>query len=198
MSVRGPRKCESVRGRTFSRHCASLACHAPPGTERKPKAIEFEFDPNYTHAKTRIQRLTTVFRVPMFDGFQMPSHVQDSETAAMYKQLLLRPSAIAYSDTVTEDSAELEAFAHMCSPLPGGSREHFTPATAFSANWLLYRRGMEVGAAEGRQRFLDRFEYPSLWETEEVIAAQHGAWLDRDHVGEVDPDHCRALSWVDR
>ena len=168
-----------------------------PGTERKPTAIFFEFDPNYTHAKTRVQRLTTVLRVPMFDGFQMPSHTQDSETAAMYKQLLLRPSAIVYRDTLTEESAELEAFAHMCSPLPDGSREYFTPATAFSANWICYQRRMEEDAAEGRRRFLDRFEYPSLWDTEEVIAVQHGLWLGRGHVGEVDPDHCRALSGAD-
>ena len=168
-----------------------------PGTERKSKAIEFDVDPNYTHAKTRVQRLTTVLRVPMFDGFQMPSHTQDSETAAMYKQLLLRPSAIAYSDTLTEEMAELEAFAPMCSPLPDGSREYFTPATAFSANWIRYQREMEGDAAEGRRRFLDRFEYPSLWETEEVIAAQHGAWLERGHVGDVDPDHCRAPSGAD-
>ena len=170
----------------------------PPGTERKPKAIEFEFDPNYIHAKTRIQRLTTVFRVPMFDGFQMPSHVQDSETAAMYKQLLLRPSAIAYSDTLTEERAELEAFAHLCSPLPADSREYFTPSTAFTANWILHQQEMELDAAEGRRRFLDRFEFHSLWETEEVIAAQHDAWLERGHVGEVDPDHCLALSGADQ
>ena len=168
-----------------------------PGTERKSKGNEFEFDSNYTHAKTRVQRLTAELRVPMFDGFLMPSHLQDSETAAMYKQLLLRPSAIAYSDTATEDGAELEAFAHMCSPLPDGSREYFTPATAFSANWIRYQREMEGDAAEGRRRFLDRFEYPSPWETEEVIAAQHGAWLERGHVGDVDPDHCRAPSGAD-
>eukprot|EP00959_Pyramimonas_sp_CCMP1952_P437038 9150677-Pyramimonas_sp.AAC.1 len=91
----------------------------------------------------------------MFDGFQMPSHTQDSETAAMYKQLLLRPLAIARSDTLTEEMTELEAVAPMCSPLPDGSREYFTPATAFSANWIRYQREMEGGAAEGQRRFLD-------------------------------------------
>eukprot|EP00959_Pyramimonas_sp_CCMP1952_P286398 5988500-Pyramimonas_sp.AAC.1 len=65
----------------------------------------------------------------MFDGFPMPSQAQDSETAAMYKRLLLRPSALAHSDTLTEEMAELQAFAPMCSPLPDGSQEYFTPAT---------------------------------------------------------------------
>eukprot|EP00959_Pyramimonas_sp_CCMP1952_P069410 1448491-Pyramimonas_sp.AAC.1 len=31
---------------------------------------------------------------------------------------------------------------------------------------------MELDAAEGRRRFLDRFEFHSLWETEEVSAAR--------------------------
>eukprot|EP00959_Pyramimonas_sp_CCMP1952_P136393 2854277-Pyramimonas_sp.AAC.1 len=100
-----------------------------PGTERKSKAIEFDFDPNYTHEKARVQQLTAVLRAPMFDGFQMPSHTQGSETAAMYKLLLLRPSAMAYSDTLTEEMAELEAFAPMRSPLPDGPQEYFAPAT---------------------------------------------------------------------
>ena len=130
------------------------------GKERQLKALEFEFDPNYTHANTRVQRLTTVLRVPMFDGFQMPTYEQDSETAAMYKQLLLRPSAIAYHDGLEDERAEQEAFSHLCSPLPDESSEHFSPSTAFSVNWMRHLREMEVDAAEGERRFLDRLEYP--------------------------------------
>ena len=192
-----PRRCESWRGGGRSRHCALLRVSRIPGTERKRKALEFEFDPNYTHAKTRIQRLNNMLRVPMFDGFLMPSHSQDAETAAMYKQLLLRPSAMAYSDSLTEERAVFEMFSHLCSPLPEGCREYFSPATAFSANWMRHQRAMEVDAAEGRRRFLDRYEYPFLWETEEVTAALHDGWLHRGHDGEVDPDHCRKPSGPD-
>ena len=108
----------------------------------------------------------------------------------MYKQLLLRPSAIAYHDGLEEERAEQEAFSHLCSPLPDESSEYFSPSTAFSVNWMRHLREMEGDAAEGERRFLDRLEYPSLWETEEINASLHGAWLERDHVGEVDPDHC--------
>ena len=52
--------------------------------------------------------------------------------------------------------------------------------------------------AEGERRFLDMYEHPSLWGTDEVEAALHDAWLGCDHVGEVRPDSCQPVSCADR
>ena len=89
----------------------------------------------------------------------MPSATVCSESAALYKQLLLRPLAV----TASEQPADVqlaEAFADLC-PLPDG-------ATAFNRGWLEFSSQQTTDAAAGRHRFLDRYEWPSVWETAEV------------------------------
>ncbi|CAK0799537.1 unnamed protein product [Prorocentrum cordatum] len=49
---------------------------------------------------------------------------------------------------------------------------------SLSGSYKGERKGAER-KSKGNEFEFDSFEYPSLWETEEVIAAQRGAWLDR-------------------
>jgi len=89
----------------------------------------------------------------------MPSATVCSESAALYKQLLLRPLAV----TAKEEPADVqlvEAFADLC-PLPDG-------ATAFNRGWLQFSSQQATEAAAARHRFLGRYEWPSVWETAEV------------------------------
>ena len=84
----------------------------------------------------------------------MPSNIADSETAAMYKQVLLRPLSVPRTDTPA-DVQVLEAFAPLC--------EHDAGATAFNQNWLNYEEKQRKLALEARAKFLHRYEWPSLW-----------------------------------
>ena len=133
----------------------------PAGKETRPRHVEIPFSDDYVHFNTRVQRVATIFRVPMMDGFVMPWSVQDSETAAMYKQLLLRPLAVPRDDR-PPDQREQAAFEPMCCPLPDESAAAFSPSRAFTSKWLQHQRRMENDASEGRRRFLNRLEYPSL------------------------------------
>ena len=65
--------------------------HRKPGPAPTPRFVDFDFAPGYSLASTHSQRLATELRVPLFEGFAMPSQNVCSETAAMYKQLLLKP-----------------------------------------------------------------------------------------------------------
>ena len=69
-----------------------------PNHKERPRFLDFDFAPGYSLYNTHRQRIATEHRVPMFEGFQMPSSNSDVETASMYKQLLLRPFAIQWTD----------------------------------------------------------------------------------------------------
>ena len=64
-----------------------------PAKKRK-RFIDIPFDDGYSQHNTHLQRIATEFRVHLFEGFQMPPSTRDSETAAMYKALLLHPFSI--------------------------------------------------------------------------------------------------------
>ena len=160
----------------------------------KPRFIDIDFSPSYSLYITHAQRIATEVRVPMFEGFLMPSRNVDAETAAMYKQLLLRPFAVESSrDPV--DLQVIRAFGVLSEKARNG-------ATAFSENWQKHASLQLDAALEGRRRFLDRYEWPSLWETAEVQLAlrcmyQETCDDDGDDDGqemaqtvELDPPHC--------
>ena len=54
---------------------------------------------------------------------------------------------------------------------------------AFSRNWLAFEECQSRDATEGRRRFLDRFEWPSAWETAEVEHVLRSRW-DAESGGE--------------
>jgi len=134
----------------------------PPRRADQPPArryVDMEFAPSYALKTTHLQRLATEFRVPLFEGYTMPSATVCSESAALYKQLLLRPLAVASSDE-PEDVQLVQTFAAFCPPPDG--------ATAFNRGWLQFSSQQATEAAIARHRFLARYEWPSVWETAEV------------------------------
>jgi len=137
--------------------------HRRPDQRERPRFIDIEFAAHYSLRGTHRQRLATEFRVPLFEGFTMPSSDVDSETAAMYKQLLLRPLSVLASDD-PEDIRIAKAFAPLSSPqAEGAGLRSAAGAQAFTRNWLVFAQAQQHTAMEGRRRFMDRYEWPSLW-----------------------------------
>ena len=143
--------------------------------------VDAPFSEDYVLHKTHVQRLATEPRVPMFEGFTMPPSTRDSETAALYKHLRTRPLAvIAGSDAVEERlRAAFEPLcqrpAELCKLSANSTREEVAnaqrwPEIAFSWNWQAFAKQQRRGANDGRRRLLARYEYPSIWETQEVYA----------------------------
>ena len=136
--------------------------------------VDVPFDKAYKLHGTHAQRITTEPRVPMFEGFTMPALTVDSERNAMYKQVQCRPTRRqgVLGEELSEEQLVLRAFALFSSPrksAPGmGNSEAAT--TAFTRAYLEWEEDMVKEAAIARFRFADRFEYPSLWETEEMVA----------------------------
>ena len=98
----------------------------------------------------------------------MPPTWRDSESAAMFKQLITRPLAVPLSEE-PEDIRLVQAFCPLsCSQRASATDKSVAGTAAFSNAWLEFSVTMQAVAMAGRRRFLSRFEYPSLWETEEV------------------------------
>ena len=131
----------------------------------EPRFIDIAFSSDYKLHHTHRQRLATEFRVPLYEGFTMPPSTRDSETAAMYKSLLLRQLSVPAGEE-PEDVRFAKAFVPLCKiegkPVDGNN--------AFTEAWLAHVEQQKVWAAQAARRFLDRYEYMSLWETQEVQA----------------------------
>ena len=141
--------------------------------------IDIQFAPHYALRTSHLQRVATEFRVPLFQGFTMPSSDVDSETSAMYKQLLLRPLTMPGVDE-PDDVRLIRAFSPLCSsPEPHASTSNLEGATAFSRNWVQYSGRLQSDAMAARARFLERYEWPSLWETAEVQACLRDMHIDQ-------------------
>ena len=87
-------------------------CETPDGLWRdkaRARHLDFDFAPHYALVATHKQRLAPELRVPLFEGFTMPTMNKDCETACLYNQLLLRPLAVATAETL-EDERLLKAF----------------------------------------------------------------------------------------
>ena len=116
----------------------------PPGAGTSvraafPRFMDLYFDSAYKLYKSHCQRISTEPRVPMFEGFTMPTLTTDSERNAMYKQLQCRPFAISQSRTSGASAEELviEAFSEFCHPLkPATSNRSLAAATAFTESYL--------------------------------------------------------------
>ena len=155
--------------------------HRSPQEKKTRRFIDLQFAEHYSLHGTHEQRLASEFRVPLFEGFTMPSQLVCSETAALVKQLLLRPLSVRLSEEPA-DIQLVEAFAPACAPGDG--------ATAFGRSWLEFAQLQRERAFVARQRFLDRYEWPSIWETAEVLETLHQMYLENqretdDNDGEV-------------
>ena len=114
--------------------------------QARQRHVDIDFSPDYKMHVTHIQRLATEFRVPLFEGFTMPSSNACAETAALYNRTLLMPLAVLCGGDPEDISA---------SQAKAG-------ATVFSRNLLVFSAEQENHALLARQRFLDRYEYPPL------------------------------------
>ena len=86
----------------------------------------------------------------------MPGSNVDSETAAMYKQILLRPTAVEASDE-PQDLRIVAAFSKFCASNPHLDKGT-AGATAFTRNWIAYTEEQENDAMLARRCFLNRYE----------------------------------------
>ena len=163
----------------------------PPRAERSvraaiPRYVDVYFDPAYKLYQTHAQRISTEPRVPMFEGFTMPPLTLDSERNAMYKQVQCRPTAILADENVEQDAETLvlEAFKHYSTPkkrVPGEDMSE-TAAVAFTRSLLEWQDDMKREATIARYRFAARQQYPSLWETAEMVALlEEVEFGDRHH-----------------
>lgn len=156
-----------------------------------PRFQDMYFSLAYKLCNTHCQRISTEPRVPMFEGFTMPTLTTDSERNAMYKQLQCRPVAVSEC-LVPGTSAEelvIEAFKMFSRPRePKTKNASLAAATAFTESYLEWFAEAQTAADEGRLRFAERQEYPSLWETEELQAAmQEKLELAQEERGEQEP-----------
>ena len=88
-----------------------------PDQALPPRYVQVPFSDDYKCYHSHEQRIATELRVPLFEGFTMPTSYQDSEAAAMYKQLLTRPLSItpASASKDLEDIRLVSAFLPLCS-----------------------------------------------------------------------------------
>ena len=98
----------------------------------------------------------------------MPASYQDSESAALYKQLLTRPLHVPITEE-PEDVRLVHAFSPLCCSTASGAFDASVEgAKAFTQAWVQFNSDQAPLALQGRRRFLARFEYPSIWETKET------------------------------
>ena len=137
--------------------------------------MDLYFDSAYKLYKSHCQRISTEPRVPMFEGFTMPTLTTDSERNAMYKQLQCRPFAISQSRTsgrVGGGTCDRSIFRVLSSTQAGNKQPiaGLPPLRSRSRTWNGLRK-FKRQLTKGRLRFAKRQEYPSLWETEELQVA---------------------------
>lgn len=148
--------------------------------------VEAPFSEDYVLHRTHVQRFASEPRVPMFEGFTMPPSTRDSETAALYKHLRTRPLSVsAGSDPV--EARLRAAFEPLCQrPAEVITNAQRWPEIAFSQNWQAFSRLQREDANEGRRRLLARYEYPSIWETQEVFDHLVDLAIDIDDMADDD------------
>ena len=131
--------------------------------------VDIYFASDYKLASTHMQRISTEPRVPMFEGFTMPPVTTDAERNAMYKQLQCRPFSVPRGDQTPEEKM-LEAFKPFCAMPPPGQPHDLSlwASAAFSKAFVEWHSDVKKQTYLAAERFLRRFEYPSLWETHEM------------------------------
>ena len=133
----------------------------------RARHLDFDFAPHYALVATHKQRLAPELRVPLFEGFTMPTMNKDCETACLHKQLLLRPLAVATAETL-EDERLLKAFVPLMEAPDAPRDKHVRGSNCFTRGWGSYQAVADEEARVAAARFLARHEWPSIWETQEV------------------------------
>ena len=144
----------------------------------EPVGLELPFEEHYGLFNSHVQRVKTEFTVPLMEGFTMPSSGHDSEKAAMFKQLLLRPLHLPDLDRDRHADYQervLEAFdACMKDGGPGSTGQN-----VFTSAWLEFDAEQRARKWTAELRFAERYEWPSLWNTcecEEALRSLHAEY----------------------
>ena len=151
--------------------------HRNPKHQRQPRVVDIEYSPQYALRGTHLQRLATVHRVPLFEGYTMPSVDSDSDTSAMFKQVILRPLSVPINDDPA-DIQLVEAFSPLCAEGDG--------ATAYTRAWAEFSERQQALASKAQELAVDRLEWPSIWETAEVVEELHDMYLEKARVDAAD------------
>ncbi|CAE7258426.1 unnamed protein product [Symbiodinium sp. CCMP2592] len=134
-----------------------------------PRHVDVFFAEKYKLSASHCQRISSEPRVPMFEGFTMPTLTMDSERNAMYKQLQCRPFRVLHYEGDDTEGAVLKAFDVFSAPVDATSAEPSIAASmAFTSAFLAWHQEAAEEAVIARRRFAARFEFPSLWETREM------------------------------
>ena len=138
------------------------------GAEQNPLHVDIDFANHYKLSKGYVQRLSSEMRVPQPEGMSMPTEAQDPNRNGMYKSLLFRPFHQEPSDPETGQATDpFECLHSSCVGTADDPPRN--PFLAFAREWKKYHTDVVVpGAEAAHQRFKERAEYPSLWETREV------------------------------
>ena len=164
-----------------------------------PRFVDIYFDASYKLCNSHAQRIASEPRVPMFEGFTMPPLTHDSERNAMYKQVQCRPVGVHLVKEVdiqhTEEELVLNAFKIFSTPAADTGDVRLDRSrqghTAFTKSFLEWKCGMEKEAQLARHRFAERYEYPSLWETQEMITeleSRYSRYLDAETLPPTEQD----------
>ena len=97
----------------------------------------------------------------------------------MFKQLLLRPLSMHVDDEMPMDLRMIHTFRPLCAP-PEGAQQDLADAgsVAFSRQWVALQDEQRRDAARAMDRLLARFEWQSLWETDEVHQELYKLYVD--------------------
>ena len=144
----------------------------PEDDHRPPRHIECDLSTDYKLHRTHLQRFSSELRVPMFQGYTLSPSTTNREDAYMYKQLLTRALAVPIDERPV-DRRLIASFAPMCAPQAPTVDLTLLPKSewarvAFYKSWEQFSKTQTELANEGKRRFLERFEFPSLHETQEV------------------------------
>ncbi|CAE7805372.1 unnamed protein product [Symbiodinium sp. CCMP2592] len=134
-----------------------------------PRHVDVFFAEKYKLSASHCQRISSEPRVPMFEGFTMPTLTMDSERNAMHKQLQCRPFRVLHYEGDDTEAAVLKAFDLLSAPVGVTPAEpSIAASTAFTSAFLAWHQKAKEEAAIARRGFAARFEFPSLWETREM------------------------------
>ena len=115
----------------------------------------------------------------------MPPSTLDSETAAMYKSLLLRAVSVEVNDQ-PEDVRLADAFRPLCE-VEDPARGHVVePNQAFTTAWLAHVKAQKALADDAARLVLDRYEYMSLWEIQEIHDELNAMWETAHGTDDID------------
>ena len=151
-------------------------------SEKKPSTAdplaeylrEVPFDLSYGGAsRIRIQRLSTVPRVPQLEGIYIPSPDVNPHMMSLIKLILFKP--MHETDAVDDRGNPLDPYKRVyeLSTQSGKKQKkhlHENPYEVFPAAWTAYWEGTVLpNALKADAKLAQRKEWPTIWECREIF-----------------------------